>query len=217
LLRWMVVILVGFILFTISQVLSVRYLDPPFTPLMVYRWIKGEGSDHRWRDLGQISPYLQQAVLVTEDQRFLNHHGFDWVEIQRAVKEYRKRGRRRGASTITMQVARNLYLWQGYSWPRKALEAYYTLLLELLWPKWRIMEVYLNVAEWGSGVFGAEAASQGNFRRSSAKLTRAQAALLAAVLPNPREWSPAKPTRYIRARQRRILRAMGRFRPLKRN
>jgi monofunctional biosynthetic peptidoglycan transglycosylase len=182
---------------------------------MAYRWLNGERLDFRWRALSEISPYLQRAVIAAEDQRFLDHHGFDWREIERALEEYRQKERRRGASTITMQVARNVYLWHGYSWLRKALEAYYTVLIELLWPKWRIMEVYLNIAEWGSQIFGAEAASRRYFRCSAAALTKPQAALLAAVLPNPRRWSPEHPTRYIRKRQSIILHQMDWFRPIR--
>jgi monofunctional biosynthetic peptidoglycan transglycosylase len=178
---------------------------------MAYRWLQGEGLAFHYRSLGGISPHLQQAVMASEDQKFPSHHGFDWAQLRAAAEDYQSGRRQRGASTITMQVARNLFLWQGFGWPRKPLEAYYTVLLELLWPKWRIMEMYLNVAEWGRGVFGAEAAAQRHFGRSAAALTRHQAALLASVLPNPRRWSPARPTDYLRRRQAAILRQMGRF------
>jgi monofunctional biosynthetic peptidoglycan transglycosylase len=211
LIRLFASILLGFVTFSILQVATIRFLNPPATPLMVSHWLRGKGLDFRWRSLSQISPLLQQAVIVSEDQRFLDHQGFDWGEIWQALREYRQKGRRRGASTITMQVARNLYLWHGYSWLRKALEAYYTTLIELLWPKSRILEVYLNIVEWGPEVFGAEAASHRYFRCAASTLTRPQAALLAAVLPNPRRWSPARPTPYIRKRQATILYQMERF------
>jgi monofunctional biosynthetic peptidoglycan transglycosylase len=212
--RCSVLILIGFLAFSMIQVTLIRFLNPGATPLMVYSRLTGEGSDFRWLPLSEISPFLQQAVIAAEDQRFLDHQGFDWKEIEQALHEYRHEGRRRGASTITMQVARNLYLWQGRSWLRKSLEAYYTVLIELLWPKWRIMEVYLNVAEWGQGIFGAEAAARRYFRRSAEALTRGQAALLAAVLPNPHRWSPEHPTRYIRERQATIMHQMNWFRPI---
>lgn len=215
-LKYAAALLIGLLVFSIQQVILLRFINPPFTPLMVYEKIKGEGLDYHWRSLSEISPYLQQAVLVSEDQRFLEHRGFDWVEIQRAIKEQKTRGRLRGASTISMQVARNLYLWQGQSWIRKGFEAYYTVLIELLWPKWRIMETYLNIAQWGPGVFGAEASAQHYFRRPASQLTKHQAALMAAVLPNPRRWSPAHPTRYIRRRQADIVRQMYMFKTVDR-
>lgn len=207
-------ILGGLAIFSILQVTIIRFLNPPATPLMVQSRLSGDGLDFRWRSLSEISPFLQWAVIASEDQRFLDHHGFDWEEIRKALHERRRRERRRGASTITMQVAKNLYLWHGRSWLRKGLEAYYTAFIELLWPKWRIMEVYLNIAEWGPGIFGAEAAARRYFGRSAAALTKHQAALLAAVLPNPRRWSPEYPTRYIWKRQYEILHDMDRLRPI---
>jgi monofunctional biosynthetic peptidoglycan transglycosylase len=181
---------------------------------MMYRWLCGATLDLRWRSLSEISPFLQRAVIAAEDQRFLSHHGVDWKEIEHALDEYQHEGRLRGASTITMQVARNVFLWQGYSWVRKGLEVYYTALIELVWPKWRIMEVYLNVVELGPGIFGAEAAARRYFGHSSASLTKPQAALLAAVLPNPHRWSPQHPTRYISERQATILREMKKVEPI---
>lgn len=204
----------GLVVFSILQVAIIRFVNPPATPLMVHRWLSEERLDVRWRSLSDISPFLQWAVIAAEDQRFPDHRGFDWEEIGKALEEYQQRGRRRGASTITMQVAKNLYLWHGRSWLRKGLEAYYTALIELLWPKWRILEVYLNIAEWGVGIFGAEAAARRYFGRSAARLTEPQAALLAAVLPNPRRWSPEYPTQYIWRRQSKILHDMDRLRPI---
>lgn len=209
------IILLLFCLISIFQVVLLRYINPPFTPLMLYWLVKGEGMDYRWRPLSMISPSLQQAVMASEDQLFRSHQGFDWEQIHRAIKENPKRKRPRGASTITMQVSKNLYLWQGQSLMRKGLEAYYTVLLELLWPKWRIMEVYLNVVEWGRGIYGAEAAARRYFNCPASKLTRPQAAILAAVLPNPRKWSPLNPTPYIIERQAQILDQIDGFRPLK--
>lgn len=214
LLRRSALIFVGLVMFSVAQVSTVRFLNPPATPLMIYRWLSGEKLDFRWRSLSKISPYLQRAVIAAEDQRFLSHHGFDWKEIEQAFEEYQEEGRIRGASTITMQVARNIFLWQGYSWLRKGLEVYYTALIELLWPKWRIMEVYLNVVELGPEIFGAEAAARRYFGYSAASLTKPQAALLAAVLPNPHRWSPKYPTQYIRERQSTLLREMKRLEPI---
>ena len=204
-------ILLGLVTFSILQVSIIRFFNPPATPLMVYHWLSEGKVDFRWRSLSEISPFLQRAVIAAEDQRFLSHHGFDWKEIEQAFEEYQKEDRVRGASTITMQVARNIFLWQGYSWLRKGLEAYYTALIELLWPKWRIMEVYLNVVELGPEMFGAEAAAHRYFGFSAASLTKPQAALLAAVLPNPHRWSPKHPSQYIRKRQSTILREMKKF------
>jgi monofunctional biosynthetic peptidoglycan transglycosylase len=204
-------ILAGLVTFSIFQVSIIKFLNPPATPLMVYRWLCGGKVDFRWRSLSEISPFLQRAVIAAEDQRFFSHHGFDWKQIERALQEYQKEGRVRGASTITMQVARNIFLWQGYSWLRKGLEAYYTALIELLWPKSRIMEVYLNVVELGPEIFGAEAAACRYFGFSAASLTKPQAALLAAILPNPHRWSPKQPSDYIRKRQSTILREMKKF------
>ncbi|NIM97584.1 MAG: monofunctional biosynthetic peptidoglycan transglycosylase [candidate division Zixibacteria bacterium] len=213
-LRLLASVLAGLVLFSILQVAVIRFINPPATPLMAYHWLGGESLDFRWRSLPEISPFLQTAVIAAEDQRFPNHRGFDLEEVRKALQEYRKEGRRRGASTITMQVAKNLYLWHGHSWLRKGLEVYYTALIEFLWPKWRILEVYLNVAEWGPEIFGAEAASRRYFGCSASELTRAQAALLAAVLPNPLRWSPLHPTPYIRERQFTILYQMDWFEPI---
>jgi monofunctional biosynthetic peptidoglycan transglycosylase len=208
-------ILLGLLAFSVLQVLCVRFIDPPLTPVMAYRWWQGEGLQWQWRDLSRISPHLQQAVMAAEDQRFPDHFGFDLRQIRRALQRYNEDGRLRGASTLTMQVARNVYLWLGFSWLRKALEVYYTVLIEIFWPKRRIMEVYLNVAEWGNGIFGAQAAARHYFGVDAAAVSASQAAALAAVLPNPRRWSPAKPTPYIRRRRNRILRQMPQFKPFK--
>ena len=207
-------ILAGLVTFSILQVSIIRFLNPPATPLMLYRWLCGEQLDFRWRSLSEISPFLQRAVIAAEDQRFLTHHGFDWKQIGVALEEYQNGERIRGASTITMQVARNIFLWQGYSWLRKGLEVYYTALIELLWPKWRIMEVYLNIVELGPQIFGAEAAARRYFGHSAASLPEPKAALLAAILPNPHRWSPKHPTQYIRERQSTILREMKKFEPI---
>ncbi len=215
LLRGISKLLLFFLTVSIGGVLMLRFIDPPCTPLMLWRWAAGEGMRHEWRNLSGMAPAVQQAVMAAEDQQFPDHFGFDWDQIGRAMKENFKRKRPRGASTITMQTARNLFLWQGGGMVRKGLEAYYTLLLELFWPKARIMEVYLNIAEWGTGVFGAEAASRAYFNRPASQLTAQQAALLAAVLPNPRRWSPAHPNSYIARRAAEIAADMHAFAPFK--
>jgi monofunctional glycosyltransferase len=209
------ILLLFFLIVSICEVLMLRFVDPPCTPLMLWRWAEGEGMRHEWRNLSGMTPAVQQAVMAAEDQQFPDHFGFDWDQIGRAMKENLKRKRPRGASTITMQTARNLFLWQGGGMVRKGLEAYFTLLLELFWPKARIMEVYLNIAEWGKGVFGAEAASRACFNRPAAQLTAQQAALLAAVLPNPRHWSPSHPNSYIARRAADIAADMHAFAPFK--
>jgi len=180
-------------------VLVYRFVPVPLTPLMVLRQLQGWGLEKQWVDYEQLSPQLRRAVIASEDARFCGHHGFDWHEIDAAVSDYESGERLRGASTITQQTAKNLFLWPG-GWLRKIVEVYPTVLLELLWPKRRILETYLNIAEWGPGIYGAEAASRDYFGRPARLLTAPEAALMAAVLPNPRRWSPAKPTEYIRSR-----------------
>jgi monofunctional biosynthetic peptidoglycan transglycosylase len=180
-------------------ILIYRFVPVPLTPLMVLRQMQGEGLDKRWVDYDAISPNLRRAVLASEDARFCTHHGFDWTEIDAALNDFQSGDRLRGASTITQQTAKNLFLWPG-GWLRKIVEVYPTVLLELLWPKRRILETYLNIVEWGPGLYGAEAASRDYFGRPARTLTAPEAALMAAVLPNPRRWSPAKPTDYIRSR-----------------
>jgi monofunctional glycosyltransferase len=185
-----------------------RIVPPPVTPLMLIRSAEGEGLTRTWKPLGEISPQLRAAVIASEDNLFCTHNGFDIGSIQDAMED-REAGRgTRGASTISMQTAKNLFLWPGRNLVRKGLEAYVTLWMEFLWPKSRIAEVYLNIAEWGPGLYGAEAAAQAYFRKPAASLTRRDAALLAAVLPNPRAWSPAKPTPYIQGRAQIIQRRM---------
>jgi monofunctional biosynthetic peptidoglycan transglycosylase len=208
------------LLVTTIQVASLRYIDPPFTFRMAWGWaaglLSGDGYQapvYRWVALDQISPHLRKAVLAAEDQRFLTHRGFDVAEIRNALEDMVVRARFRGASTITMQVARSVYLLPSRSLARKLAEAYYTVLIELMWDKRRILEMYLNTVDWGDAVVGAQAAARSYFQTSADRLDPRQAALLAAILPNPHLWSPVRPSRYLRKRQRRILRDM-RFMPL---
>jgi monofunctional biosynthetic peptidoglycan transglycosylase len=175
-------------------------VPPPATLLMALRWAEGDGWRRDWVPLEAISPDLRFAVLAAEDNRFCSHFGYDWVELQRALEEWRGGGRLRGASTITMQSAKNLFLWPGRDWLRKALELPFVFWLEAFADKRRILELYLNVAEWAPGVYGAEAAARHHFGVSADALTQRQGALLAAVLPNPREWSAGKPGSYVNGR-----------------
>ena len=200
---------------TVASVVAMRWIDPPATAFMLRdRAIalvtaeKGYQFRHEWRDWDQISRYAALAVVAAEDQRFLQHNGFDFKQIDKALAD-RERGRRvRGASTISQQVAKNLFLWPGQNWFRKGLEAGITVLIELAWPKQRILEVHLNVAEFGRGTWGIQAASRRYFRKDAAKLTRAEAALLAAVLPSPRRFRADAPSAYVRKRQAWIERQM---------
>lgn len=174
--------------------LTFRFLPPPATPLMLIRLAEGHGLDYRWRPLGDIAPVLPAAVLAAEDNRFCRHWGIDWQAVEHAWNEFRAGGRLRGASTVSMQTAKNLFLWPGRSWLRKGLEAYLVLWVELLWDKERIIEVYLNIAEFGPGIYGAEAAAQHWFGRPAAALGPLQAARLAVVLPDPLDRSADRPT-----------------------
>jgi monofunctional biosynthetic peptidoglycan transglycosylase len=161
-----------------------------------------------WRSFEQISPHVKRAVLAAEDQRFLTHQGFDFIEINDALKDMASGKGYRGASTITMQVARTVFLWPARTWIRKGLEAYYTVLIELFLTKKRILEVYLNTVDWGKGIRGVGAAAKTYFYVSAGRISRSQAALLAAVLPSPHRWSPAKPNARVLRRQKRILKDM---------
>lgn len=185
-----------------------RFVPPPVTPLMLIRAAEGEKVRREWVPYARIAPALARAVIAAEDTRFCSHHGFDWVEIDKAVEAYQEGDRLRGASTISMQLSRNLLLWPGGSYLRKGAEAYVTVLAEALLGKQRILELYLNTAEWGRGVFGAEAAARAHFGRHAAQLTPQEAALLAAVLPNPRQWQAERPTAYIEERAATILARM---------
>ncbi|MDO9587707.1 MAG: monofunctional biosynthetic peptidoglycan transglycosylase [Brevundimonas sp.] len=186
-----------------------RFLPIPATFLMTSRMIEGEGWDYRWRSLDRISPRLVQAVIASEDSTFCTHRGFDMKAIEKALKANERGGRIRGGSTISQQTAKNVFLWPGRDWIRKGLEAGYTVAIETVWGKRRIMEVYLNVAEWAPGVYGAEAAAQHWFGKSAAGLSAPESARLAAILPSPRRYDAASPGPYVRRRASRIQAAMG--------
>lgn len=203
--------LIIFFISSIAVTILYRFLNPPITFLMIQRvfeqWSDGKSARLKkdWKDLDEISPYLVKAVIASEDQRFADHHGFDFEAIQKAHEYNQKHKHKIGASTISQQVAKNVFLWPGRSWIRKGLEAYFTLLIEVLWDKQRIMEVYLNVIELGDGVYGAEAASKGYYKRVAKKMSKQQAAALAAILPSPLKWSPVKPGPKVKARTAWIL------------
>lgn len=210
-------LLVGWLLVTFVAVLLLRWIDPPTTAFILRERIVAASSKpayavrHRWVDAAQISPYMRLAVIASEDQTFPDHHGFDFHSIDKALDE-RERGRVRGASTISQQTAKNLFLWPGQSWIRKGFEVYFTLLIESLWPKQRILEVYLNSAEFGKGVFGVGMASDIYFHKPAARLNQYDAALLAAVLPSPKRLRVNAPSAYVRSRQEWIagqMRSLG--------
>lgn len=199
---------------TILAVVTLRFMPVYFTPLMFIRVgqqiTSGESIKlkHHWVSIDEMSKDMPLAVMSSEDQRFLMHHGFDFDAIQQAAKENREGKRKRGASTISQQTAKNVFLWPGRTWLRKGLETYFTFLIEALWSKQRIMEVYLNSIEMGNGIYGAEAVAQEHFGCKALQLTRKQCALIAATLPNPRKFNSAAPSPYMKKRQRRIVKEM---------
>lgn len=191
-----------------------RFVDPPATPLMLIRSIE-RGTLVRYRPVGlaEVAAGLPRAVIASEDARFCLHHGIDLGAVQDALEDYEETGRLRGASTISMQVARNLFLWPGGGFVRKALEAPLALALDAAWPKRRIMEVYLNIAEMGPGLFGAAVAADKHFDRAPGRLTDMQAARLAAILPSPNRWNAAAPTAYVERRTATIRARMAQLGP----
>lgn len=204
---------------TVAQVATLRFVDPLFTSFMAIRqfeaWGAGDWSfrvAYDWRDMDAIAPLLPVALVAAEDQGFADHRGFDLEAIEHARRRNEEGGRLRGGSTISQQLAKNLFLWQGSSaqsrWIRKGVETWYTALIELMWPKQRILEVYANVVEFGDGVYGAQAAARTWFRRDADALTAAQCARLAAVLPSPKRYSVANPGPYVQRRARWIERNM---------
>lgn len=203
-------ILAALILLPPLTVATHRLVAPPMTFLMVERMTGGEGLRRDWRPLRRISPNLIYAAIAAEDANFCSHHGFDLKAIERALKNNERRPNRlRGGSTISQQTAKNVFLWSDRGWIRKGLEAGYTVLIEVLWGKRRTMEIYLNVVEWGPGIYGAEAAARHWFGVSADDLTPRQAAALAAILPSPRKWKAASSGPYVRGRVSRIQAAMG--------
>ena len=187
-------------------ILIARFVPPVLTPLMIATWVTEGGIVRQWVPLSEISPNLVRAVIASEDGKFCSHYGFDLQAIDKALASNADGGRLRGASTISQQTAKNLFLSQNRTWIRKGIEAYFTVLIEALWPKRRIMETYLNIAEWGPRRFGAEAASEANFKKPAAKLSVSEAARLATILPNPRAYRADRPGPYV-ARQSSVIAA----------
>jgi monofunctional biosynthetic peptidoglycan transglycosylase len=215
--RWLLALPFLFAAASLLQVAVLRFVDPPFSAFMVARqlegWRQGDwrfGVSYDWRDLDRIAPTLPLSMVAAEDQNFASHHGFDLRAIEKARVHNAKGRKVRGASTISQQVAKNLFLWQGQSrpsrWLRKGFEVWYTLLIELMWPKTRILEVYANVAELGDGVYGAQAAARRFWGKDAARLTANESARLAAVLPAPRRYSARDPGPYVQRRARWIQR-----------
>lgn len=208
-------LLLFFLILSVGSVFALKYIPVYFTPLMIIRAVRPAGTDaqaeaqrhwsHDWVSLDEISPWLPKAVVQSEDGHFYEHSGFDLKEIQNALDESARGRRQRGASTISQQTAKNVFLWPGHSWVRKGLEAYFTVLIELLWSKERIMEVYLNSIEMGPGIYGAEAAAQHYFHTSAARLSKRQSALIAVSLPSPLKFNPARPSAYMNRRAAKIM------------
>ncbi len=193
------------LLFTVALVLVYKYVNPPLTPLMVMRYVNSS-SEHRslqkqWTDYESISENMKLAAVAAEDQKFATHRGFDLESIQDAIEDRLDGRALRGASTISQQTAKNVFLWPGRSWTRKGAEAYFTFLIENIWGKRRILEIYLNVIETGEGIYGVEKASQVYFGKTAAELSAEDSALLAAVLPNPALLSPVEPSEYVNGRK----------------
>jgi monofunctional glycosyltransferase len=207
-------LLLFFFISTILSVIVYGLLPVPVTPLMIIRSVEQLSSGikpvlkHDWVAAKNISKQLKRAVIASEDQRFYDHWGFDLIQIKKATKENKRRKRPRGASTISQQTAKNVFLWPKSSWFRKGLESYFTVLIEVFWSKNRILEVYLNCMETGNGIYGAEAVAKAHFHTTAAKLTAGQSALIAASLPNPRRFNSKHPSSYLLKRQSQILRQM---------
>ncbi len=212
-LRYILRAIAGFLGGTLAVVILYRFVPVYYTPLMTVRYFESLFSDgptvkthHTWVPFEKINLSVKKAVIKAEDYRFYDHNGFDFEAIEKAMRYNRTHKKTKGASTISQQTAKNVFLWPERSWLRKGLEAYFTVLIEMVWPKERILEVYLNVIELGSGVYGVEAASNKFFKKKAAQLNNAEAALFAAVLPNPRKFRIDKPSTYVLSRQRKIMR-----------
>ena len=195
-------------------IVLLKWVNPPITITQFTNWMKGNGLKRDYISYKEMSPNIKLAVMASEDQLFPDHNGFDVESIKKAWSEKNKKRKRvRGASTISQQVAKNVFLWQGRSWVRKGLEVYFTFMIELIWGKERILEVYLNVAEMGKGIFGVEAASRNYFKKPAKKLTRAEAAMIAACLPNPKKFRVQPPSNYISRRYPQIMVQMNNIEP----
>jgi monofunctional biosynthetic peptidoglycan transglycosylase len=202
----------AFIILFIAQLVYIvilKWVDPPITITQLVSWVTGHGLKRDYVSMKEISFNAKLAVIASEDQLFTDHNGFDWKSIKKAMEYNQKKpGRTRGASTISQQVAKNVFLWQGRSWFRKGLETYFTFMIELVWGKKRILEVYLNVIEMGDGIFGIEKASRIYFNKAAADLSRQEAALIAACLPAPKRYKVKPPGPYVQRRSRQIMQQM---------
>lgn len=218
--QWFFKTVIVFFITSILAVIAFKWIPVPFTPLMLIRnveqWTESKSATftHKWVAMSEISPNLAKAVVVSEDQKFLQHSGFDVEAIEKAYEGNKKGKKIKGGSTITQQTAKNVFLWPQRSYVRKGFEVYFTFLIEVFWSKERILEVYLNSIEMGDGVYGAEAASQHWFRKSAKKLSTYEAASIAAILPNPRKYKAVRSSNYVDRRKNWILRQMGYFGPL---
>ncbi len=218
--NWLKKAMLWFFGISIFLVILFKWVPVPFTPLMITRVVenKMDGKDaifsHDWESLENISPNLQKAVIASEDGNFLKHKGFDFEAMKKAFDNNNKGRKLKGGSTISQQTAKNIFLWQGRSYVRKGLEAYFTVLIELIWGKERIMEVYLNSIEMGNGIYGAEAAAQHWYRKSASNLTPKEAAGIAAILPNPRKFKASNSSSYINRRKGKITRVMRQIGPV---
>src|SRR5688500_9933045 len=207
--RFLKKLLLYIFLFQLLYIIILKWVDPPVTITQLQSWIGGHGLKRDYVDYENISSHMKLAVIASEDQIFPDHSGFDWKNIRKAMEYNKKKpGRIRGASTISQQVAKNVFLWQGRSWIRKGLEMYFTFMIELIWGKKRILEMYLNVAEMGKGVFGSEAAARSNFKKSASRLTRQEAAMIAACLPSPKRYTVQPASVYVSAKYPWIMRQM---------
>lgn len=215
--KWSIRIVGGFFVITILWVFALKFINPPITYLMIQRGFewkeegKGFKIDKDWLPYQDISNNLKKAAIAGEDAFFLTHNGFDTKAIMKAFEKNQEGKKLRGGSTISQQVAKNVFLWPGRSWVRKGLETYFTFLIELFWSKKRILEMYLNVIEMGQGVYGAEAAAQYYFSKSATNLTKKEAALIIAILPNPRKWDARKPSNYVNSRANNIVRYINHY------
>lgn len=209
LVSWILKAVLAVVILSVVWVLAYRWINPPATTLMVRDWVAGKTVQRDWTPIEDMSPRIAYAVLAAEDQTFCAHTGFDFNAISKAMEHNRNGKKLRGASTISQQVAKNVFLWPQRSWVRKGFEAWFTLLIEVLWPKQRTLEVYLNVAEWGDGIYGAEAAARHHFGRNAADLSHSQAARLASILPSPIKWSPHRTSGGIARKARSVERSMG--------
>ena len=215
--KWSIRIVGGFFAITIFWVLTLKFINPPITYLMIKRGFEWQAADKgfkiekSWLNYEELSDNLKRAAIAGEDAHFMTHNGFDTEAIMEALEKNKSGKSLRGGSTISQQVAKNVFLWPERSWLRKGLETYFTFLVELFWSKKRILEVYLNVIEMGQGVYGAEAAAQYYFNKSGKSLTKKEAALIIAILPNPRKWDARRPSNYVNSRANSIVRYLGHY------